>query len=110
MRKATILFKDEPAGTLTQHDDGGFTFAYHSSWLNDASKPPICLTLPKNRGEFHSKHLFPFFFHMLPEGNNKSVVCRTLKIDPDDPFGILTAVAKDDTIGAVRVVAETPVV
>ena len=110
MRKATILFKDEPAGRLTQHDVGGFTFEYSPAWLNDASKPSICLTLPKNRREFHSKHLFPFFFHMLPEGHNKSVVCRTLRIDPDDPFGILLAVGKDDTIGAVRVVAETPVV
>ena len=104
MRKAKILYKDEAAGTLTQHDDGTFTFHYHDYWIADSSKPGISLTLPKNKQEFHSKFLFPFFYNMLPEGSNKQVVSKYNKIDLDDYFGLLMTTAKDDSIGAVRVI------
>jgi len=104
MREARILFKEEEAGVLTQHDDGSFTFRYQDSWMADTTKPGISLTLPKMKQEFHSKFLFPFFYNMLPEGSNKQVICKLNKIVNDDYFGLLMATAKDDSIGAVRVV------
>jgi serine/threonine-protein kinase HipA len=104
MRKAKILFKDEEAGVITQHDDGSFTFSYNDTWVADNNKPGISLTLPKTVEEFHSKFLFPFFYNMLPEGSNKQVVCRFNKIDQSDYFGLLMTTAKYDSIGAVRVI------
>ncbi len=103
MRKAKILFKDEEAGVLTQHDDGSFTFSYNDAWMADHNKPDISLTLPKIGQKFHSKYLFPFFYNMLPEGSNKEVVCKLNRIDPTDYFGLLITTAKYDSIGAVRV-------
>jgi serine/threonine-protein kinase HipA len=103
MRQAKILFKGAEAGILTQHDDGGFTYRYHDQWLADSGKPPISLTLPKTDKEYRSEHLFPFFFNMLPEGTNKQVVCRHMRIDKDDHFGLLLTAARHDTIGAVTV-------
>jgi len=103
MRKATVLYKDEEAGVLTQHDDGSFSFNYNDSWLTDNNKPDISLSLPKSKQEFHSKFLFPFFYHMLPEGSNKQVVCKLNRIDQSDYFGLLMTTAKYDSIGAVRV-------
>lgn len=103
MRQARILFRDEEAGVLTQLDDGSFTFRYHDTWFADPSKPAISLTLTKDRQEYHSDNLFPFFFHMLPEGSNKQMVCRHHRLDPEDAFGILLTVAQHDNIGAVRV-------
>jgi serine/threonine-protein kinase HipA len=41
---------------------------------------------------------------MLPEGSNKQVVCKHMRIDSDDYFGLLMATAKNDSIGAVRVI------
>jgi len=104
MRQAKIFFKEEEAGLLAQHDDGSFTFRYHDAWMVNSDKQCISLTLPKNQQEFHSKYLFPFFFHMLPEGSNKQVICKYMRIDPDDYFGLLMTTAKNDSIGAVRVV------
>jgi HipA-like protein len=104
MRKAKILFKDEEAAVLTQHDDGSFTFSYNDTWLADNNKQGISLSLPKTGEEFHSKFLFPFFYNMLPEGSNKQVVCRLNKIDQSDYFGLLMTSAKYDSIGAVRVI------
>ncbi len=103
MRQARIFFKGEEAGLLTQHDDGGFTYRYHDQWFVDAEKPPISLTLPKTEKEYHSEHLFPFFFNMLPEGANKQVVCTQMRIDTEDAFGLLLTTARYDTIGAVTV-------
>ncbi|MEI8085857.1 MAG: HipA N-terminal domain-containing protein [Paludibacter sp.] len=104
MREAKVLFKDEEAGILTQHDDGSFTFSYHDIWLANKDKPSISLTLPKSEQQFHSKFLFPFFFNMLPEGSNKQVICKLNKIDTADDFGLLMITAKYDSIGAVRVI------
>jgi serine/threonine-protein kinase HipA len=103
MRKAKVLFKNEEAGILTQHDDGSFSFRYQDEWIANNSKLSISLTLPKIEKEFHSKYLFPFFYNMLPEGSNKQVVCKLNRIDREDHFGLLMSTAKNDSIGAVTV-------
>lgn len=103
MRSARVLFKKEPAGELTQLDDGSFVFTYDAQWLLDGSKPPISLTLPKSKVAFHSKFLFPFFFNFLPEGANKHVICRKKRIDNEDYFGLLLEVGHGDTVGAVQI-------
>ena len=104
MRKAKILYKDEEAGILAQHDDGTFTFRYNDVWMSDSNKPGVSLTLPKTKQEYYSEHLFPFFYNMLPEGSNKQVVCKLSRIDPKDYFGLLMTTAKTDIIGAIRVI------
>jgi serine/threonine-protein kinase HipA len=104
MREAKILFKEQEAGVLTQLDNGSFTFRYHDAWMADSYKPGISLTFPKIKQAYYSEFLFPFFYNMLPEGSNKQVVCKLNQIDADDYFGLLMATAKNDSIGAVRVV------
>jgi len=104
MRKAKVLYKDEEAATLTQNDDGSFTFSYHTAWMEDSNKPSISLTLPKTEKEYYSNFLFPFFYNMLPEGSNKQIVCKYNRIDRDDYFGLLMITAKDDSIGAVTII------
>lgn len=86
MRQAMIKYKEKDAGILQQHDDGSFTFRYLDSWFADQGNPPISLTLPLSQKEFHSEYLFPFFFHLLPEGANKEVVCHAEQLDADDYF------------------------
>jgi serine/threonine-protein kinase HipA len=104
MRQAIILYKDEEAGVLIQHNNGSFTFRYKDTWIADSKKPSISLTLPKTKLEYHSKFLFPFFYNMLPEGSNKQVICKHNRIDKSDYFGLLMVTAKNDSIGAVRVI------
>ena len=103
MRKASVLYKNEEAGILTQLDNGSFTFRYHDDWHTAVNKPPISLTLPKSNQIYSSSHLFPFFYNMLPEGTNKQKVCFKLRIDKNDHFGLLLQTAKNDTIGAIRI-------
>lgn len=102
MRKAKVLYKGQEAGELIQEDSGAFVFRYLPQWLENGSLPPISLTLPKNKLEYRSDHLFPFFYHMLPEGVNREIVSKALRIDKDDHFGLLLNTASNDTIGAVQ--------
>jgi serine/threonine-protein kinase HipA len=103
MRSTTILYKGIPAGILSQLANGSFHFRYIESWLDDKKKPAISLTMPKSKREFKSPHLFPVFFHLLPEGANKQAVCKFKKIDPADHFGILLQTAQFDTSGAITI-------
>ena len=104
MRKAKILYKNQEAGMLIQHDNGSFTFTYDNSWINDITQPAISLTLPKSQQEYHSDFLFPFFYNMLPEGSNKQIVCKLNRLDLNDYFGLLLTTARNDTIGAIKVI------
>lgn len=103
MRKAIVLYKGEEAGILCQHNDGSFSFRYHDHWMADSSKKEISLTMAKNKQEYRSMYLFPFFYNMLPEGNNKKYICESERIDKTDDFTLLTTVAVNDSIGAVTV-------
>lgn len=104
MRSGHVFYKNELAGLLSQFDNGTFNFRYDDQWLNNRSKPSISLTLPKNKIEFQSSTLFPFFFNLIPEGVNKQLICKKKRIDRDDYFGILLEVGNGDTIGAVKVI------
>ena len=104
MRSANILFKDEIAGVITQQDDGTFTFKYNTLWVNNHHKPAISLSLPKSTKALHSTYLFPFFFNIIPEGNNKQLLCTRKRIDTDNYFIILLEVSSINTIGGLRVI------
>ena len=41
--------------------------------------------------------------NMLPEGANRKVICRTSRIDENDFFGLLSAMAGKDFIGGVHI-------
>ena len=104
MRSGQVYYKNQLAGILSQLDNGSFNLSYDEQWLIDNSKPSISLTFPKNKIEFQSPTLFPFFFNMIPEGVNKRLICSKKRIDLDDYFGILLEVAGGDTIGAVKII------
>lgn len=71
--------------------------------MADQSNAPVCLAMPVSNKEYRSPYLFPYFFNMLSEGENREMQAGILRIDKDDDFGILLATAGFDTIGAVTV-------
>lgn len=103
MRRAAVYENNILAGVLEQTDKGEFIFRYDDNYFADLSRPAISLTLPKEKQEYRSRFLFPFFFNMLSEGANKRIQCMKYKIDERDHFGLLLATANKDTIGSVTV-------
>ena len=100
--KAEVFYNDEPVGILSRHDDK-YYFKYNDAYLSDKTKPAISLSLPKEQAQFVSEYLFPFFFGLLAEGDNKELQCRILKIDENDNFTRLIRTAVNDTIGGISV-------
>lgn len=103
MRRAEVYRNGIMAGIITETDSKEYIFTYDNAYFYDKTKPGISLTLPKNKLEYISNHLFPFFFNMLSEGANRLVQSKQLKIDENDFFGLLLATAQYDTIGAITV-------
>lgn len=103
MKQLDVYFNNTKVGILTEQTPGiGYSFQYYKDYL-DSPKPPISATLPKRSDAFCSEHLFPFFANMIPEGANRRVICRSLRIDEHDFFGLLEAMADKDFIGAVNI-------
>ena len=103
MRQAKVLNNKIVAGILTETDDGRYIFKYDDTYLVQSTLPAISLAFPKRKEAYVSNELFPFFFNMLSEGANKTIQCRTLKIDEKDAFGLLLATTQHDTIGAITI-------
>ena len=105
MRKLGVYFNNKKAGVLTEKNPGkGYVFLYDRDYLI-SDGPSISVTLPRRKESYKSAELFPFFTNMLPEGANRSVICRSLRIDEQDFFGMLAAMAGKDFIGAVHIKA-----
>ncbi len=102
MRQGTVYYRDIPAGVLVK-DDGGYTFRYDHSYFVDPSMPAVSATLPKTQEEYHSRHLFSFFYGLLAEGPQKERQCRELHIDEKDHFTRLLETSAYGAIGAVYV-------
>ncbi|KUG25031.1 hypothetical protein ASZ90_005169 [hydrocarbon metagenome] len=101
-REAKVFYNENYVGTLSKVD-GEYFFQYSDEYLQ-TDYPAISLSLPKQKKIFRSNMLFPFFYGLLSEGENKELQCRKLKIDENDFFSLLLKTASEDTIGGVRVV------
>jgi serine/threonine-protein kinase HipA len=103
MRKCEVLVHGIVAGVLTETDaPRTYRFEYADDYLRQ-SGPQVCLAMPLRREAYCSDVLFPFFFNMLSEGENRALQSAVLHIDKDDDFGILLETAQYDTAGAVTV-------
>lgn len=103
MRRAKVFCRNIFAGILSKDAKSGeYEFRYDPEYLA-SRQPAISLTLPKQETPFESPVLFPFFFGLLAEGQNKAEQCRLLKIDEDDHFTFLLRTCDVETIGGVTV-------
>lgn len=100
--KTTVFYNKIPAGELSK-ESSEYVFKYYDFYLLDSSLPAISLSFPKSTEPFRSKILFPFFYGLLSEGENKDIICKSLKIDVRDHFSLLLNSAAFDTIGPITV-------
>ncbi len=104
-RRAKVLNNGVTAGLLIKSGKE-YVFTYEDEYLRNSALPSISLTLPKSAKEYRSESLFPFFFGLLAEGENKKAQCRILKIDERDHFTRLVKTAGKETIGAITIQEE----
>lgn len=101
MRKAHVFVRNQFAGILSEEDNGMYIFRYDEVYFHDQTRPAISLTLPKTKKEYRSSNLFPFFFNLISEGENREIQIKALNLDQNDYFGLLLKTTAIDTIGTV---------
>lgn len=102
MRKATVYYKDWLAGTLTETDEGEYTFQYDEKYIGEHSNESITLTMPVSTKTYTEKRLFPFFEGLIPEGWLLDIASKNWKINQNDRMGLLLACCQN-CIGAVSI-------
>jgi HipA-like protein len=105
MEKKAYIYKNSELAGYLSNENNEYLFIYSDKYFTDSTKPAICLSLPKTKKEHRSKILFPFFFGLLAEGEQKLLQCRKLRIDENDDFTRLIKTA-GNTIGAISVKEE----
>lgn len=103
MRSCKVYNNKKFAGILIEHSLNDYEFIYDDVYMSDSQTTSICLNMPKSQKNYHSTELFPFFFNLLSEGENRKFQSMYLKLDPHDDFGFLLATAQYDTAGAITV-------
>ena len=96
LRRGRVTFKGRTAGVV-EETDTGYRFTYDPEFLKGGT--PIAVSLPLQQAPFESDTLFPFFEGLLPEGWYAEIVCKALKIDDADRFGLLVGTC-GDCVGA----------
>lgn len=103
MRQCEVYVNGRLSGILTEKDNPReYTYEYVDAYIKSNGEA-VSLTLPLKKEVYTSPRLFPFFFNMLSEGENRLLQASLLHIDKDDDFGILLATAQHDTVGAVTI-------
>ena len=102
MRQATIHYKDEIAGILTETDEGNYIFEYDADYSEKYPKQFLTFTMPVDGRSYTDKRLFAFFEGLIPEGWLLNIATKTWKLNPNDRMGLLLACCRN-CIGAVSV-------
>ena len=99
MRKVNVYYGETYAGQLVEFSKGSYEFTYDDTFLSDSSTPPVSVNMPKSKKVYHADKIFPVFTNMLPEGANRRALCRLMKVDETDFFGMLEMICGMDAIG-----------
>lgn len=98
VKHAYVYCNNKLAGHLLRNRKR-YVFIYDKDYVG----PSIAINFPKSTRYYSSPYLFPYFYGLLPEGENKEFYCRAYHLNPDDNFEILTNLAWYETIGPVTV-------
>ena len=99
MKCVTVYVKGVEAGVLAKFRQGGYEFRYTRQY-RESPRPSVAFTIPKRKAVHRSNVLFPFFYGLLAEGEQKRIQCRFMRIDEKDHFMRLAETCREGTIGA----------
>lgn len=105
MRSASIYYDRALAGTLTETDEGLYTFAYHPEYIRLFPDRYLTFSMPVTEKVYIEKRLFPFFEGLIPEGWLLDIASKSWKINRNDRMGLLLACC-ENCIGAVSVIPD----
>ena len=91
-----VHYQQQLVGLITQTASLVMHFKYDDLWLRSSGNFPISLSLPLE-GSFADASSHHFFANLLPEGNVREQICKSLKVSPNNDFELLKAIGGDTT-------------
>ena len=86
MKKLFAFYQQKLVGVLVKGNNG-ISFTYSKSWLKDAGNFALSVNLPLQEMPF--EHAESFFANMLPEGETRFLLCKSLGVSEKNDFGLL---------------------
>lgn len=80
--------------------EGRLSFIYTNEWLNNPAAIPLSISLPLQVQAFGDQAARPFFAGLLPEGEQRKMIARTLQVSRQNDFALLDAIG-GECAGAV---------
>ncbi len=78
-KRLEVWLFDDYVGALTRLD-GRLNFRYATAWLERADAIPLLCSLPLQAEPFDDRASRPFFAGLLPEGDKRKLIARTLQV------------------------------
>ena len=78
-------------GTLAPID-GRLSFSYATHWLARGNATPLSQSLPLQTESFDDRATRPFFAGLLPEGDKRKLIARTLHVSHQNDFALLDGI------------------
>ncbi len=100
-----VHYLQNTIGELAQGESPMMRFQYNTDWINSEHAFPISISLPLD-GSFSTSASHHFFANLLPEGNVRQQICRSLGISPSNDFQLLKAIG-GDCAGALTIDASS---
>ena len=94
-RTLSVWWDAAVVGTLLVNQHGEMRFTYAPEWLEDASRPAISFSLPKQEKPFTQRQCRPFFAGLLPEESQRDAIAAALGISTGNDFAFLEALGGD---------------
>ncbi|MFO1054057.1 MAG: type II toxin-antitoxin system HipA family toxin [Planctomycetota bacterium] len=102
-RELGVWLGDDHVGVLAQSDDGAKSFAYLPDWLARADARAISLSLPLQESAFDDRITRAFFGGLLPEGEVRERLARSLGRSARNEFALLEIIGRE-CAGALSIV------
>ena len=87
-------------GDVIADEDGTLGFTYTEAWLKTRNAFPLSLRLPLKATAYPHEVILPWLVNLLPEGEQFSLLARSLGLNRTDALAILNEIG-GDTAGAL---------
>ena len=95
-----VWFDALHVGDVIANEDGTLGFTYTEAWLKTRNAFPLSLRLPLQATVYPHEVVFPWLANLLPEGEQFSLLARSLGLNRTDALAILNEIG-GDTAGAL---------
>ena len=95
-----VWFDALHVGDVIADEDGTLGFTYTEAWLKTRNAFPLSLRLPLKATAYPHEVIFPWLANLLPEGEQFSLLARSLGFNRTDTLAILNEIG-GDTAGAL---------